>query len=82
MFAVLGILLIVAGAIITFAVDRQAEGVDLDTLGWILMLGGGLSLLIALVISASWMTARSSKVHTERHVSPDGDHYVEETHVA
>jgi hypothetical protein len=82
MFAVLGILLIVAGAVITFAVDRQAEGVDLEALGWILMAGGALSLLISAVIGASWMSTRSQRVHTERHVSPDGAHLVEETHVA
>ena len=82
MFAALGILLIVAGAIITFAVDRQAEGVDLEALGWILMAGGGLSLLISAIVGASWMSTRSQHVHTERHVSADGGHLVEETHVA
>ena len=82
MFAVLGILLIVAGAIVTFAVDRQAEGFDLEALGWILMAGGALSLLISAVIGATWLADRNRHVHVERHVSPDGGHLVEETHVA
>ena len=36
MFAALGIILLVAGAIITFAVDKTAEGFDLHAIGWIL----------------------------------------------
>ena len=32
MFAALGIVLIVAGAILTFAIDREAEGVDIDAI--------------------------------------------------
>ena len=81
MFAALGVLLLVAGAIVTFAVDRQAEGVDLEAIGWILMAGGALSLLVALIQAAGWMSMRSTHAVTERHVSPEGDHYVEETRV-
>ena len=57
MFAALGIILLVAGAIITFAVDREAEGFDLHAVGWILMAGGGLALLVALIQGAGWMSA-------------------------
>ena len=80
MFAALGIILLVAGAIITFAVDRQAEGFDLHAVGWILMAGGGLALLVALVQGAGWMSARSTHSVTERHASPDGTNVVEESH--
>lgn len=80
MLAILGIILIVAGAIITFAVDAAAEGVDLRALGYILMAGGGLSLLAAAIQGAGWMSMSSNKMHTERHMSSDGRHYVEETH--
>jgi hypothetical protein len=80
MFAVFGIILLVAGAILTFAIDRSADGVDLVAIGWILMLGGGLSLLAALIQGAGWMTMRNTKYHTERHVSPDGQHVVEDVH--
>lgn len=78
MFAALGILLLVAGAIITFAIEREADGVDLVAIGWIMMAGGGLALLVALIQGAGWMTARTNHVHVERHLSPDGQHFVEE----
>lgn len=79
MLALFGIILIVAGAIVTFAIDKSAEGVDLEALGWILMAGGGLALLAALIQAAGWMSMTNRKMHTERHMSPDGRHYVEET---
>ena len=82
MFAALGIILLVAGAILTFAVDRQAEGVDLAAIGWIAMAGGALSLLVALIQGAGWMSMNKTKMHTETHVSPDGRHQVEETPTA
>jgi len=85
MFAALGIILLVGGAILTFAVDRQAESVDLAAIGWIMMAGGALSLLVALIQGAGWMSMRNrndTAIHTERHVSSDGRHYVEESHTA
>lgn len=82
MLALFGILLIVAGAIITFAVNTAVEGVDLEALGYILMAGGGLALLAAAITGAGWMSMSKSKLHTERHMSADGQHYVEETHTA
>ncbi len=82
MFAALGIILLVAGATLTFAVDRQAEGVDLAAIGWIMMAGGGLALLVALIQGAGWMSMSKTRLHTERHMSDDGRHYVEETQTA
>lgn len=79
MFAALGIILLVAGAIITFAIDRTAEGVDLAAIGWIMMAGGGLALLVAGIKGAGWMSMTSSRMRSERHVSDDGRHVVEET---
>lgn len=79
MLALLGIILIVAGAIVAFAVNTAAEGVDLEALGWILMGGGGLALLAAAIQGAGWMSMSNNKMHTERHMSSDGRHYVEET---
>ena len=79
MFAGLGIILIVAGAIVTFAVDKQAEGVDLAAIGWILMAGGGLALIGGMIQGVGWMSMNNTKMHTERHMSDDGRHYVEET---
>ena len=78
----LGIFLIVVGAILTFAIDREAEGVDIDAIGWILMAGGGLALLVALFQAAAWSSWRNRHYVTERHVSPDGEHYVEESQMS
>ena len=52
MLTVLGILLLTGGAILTFAVEREAEGVDLQLVGWILMAGGGASLIAAILRGA------------------------------
>lgn len=82
MFAVLGIILLVAGGILAFAVERQADGVDLVAIGWIMIAGGGLSLLAAAIQGAGFMSMSKTRVHTERHMSADGQHYVEETETA
>lgn len=82
MFAALGIILLIAGAILTFAVNEAVEGVDLAAIGWILMAGGGLSLIIAMIHAAGfWSMAGPRGTRVERHVSPDGNHVVEESHV-
>lgn len=80
MLVLFGIILIVAGAIVTFAVSTAVEGVDLEALGYILMAGGALSLLAGAIRGASWMSMSNTKMKTERHASEDGRHYVEETH--
>jgi hypothetical protein len=46
--------LLAAGAILTFAVNATAEGVNLDTIGIILMVVGGLGLLLFLTVWGSW----------------------------
>ena len=79
MYAAIGVILVVAGAILTFAIEKSVEGVDLAVVGWIMMAGGALSLVIAAIQGAGWMSMSNSKLHTERHVTDDGQHYVEET---
>jgi hypothetical protein len=79
MFAALGILLIVAGAIVTFAIDKAVDGVDLEALGYIMMGGGALSLIIGAIQGAGLMSMGKRRVTSERLVSPDGNHVVEET---
>ncbi len=78
MFAVFGIILLVAGGILAFAVDKSADGIDLVQIGYIMIAGGALSLVVALIQGAGWMTARNTQCHTERHVSNDGQHLVED----
>jgi Domain of unknown function (DUF6458) len=44
------IFMIVLGAILTFALDISIGGIDLDVVGWILMVGGVIGLLFTLLI--------------------------------
>ncbi len=48
------IFLIAVGAILAFAVDVTIEGVDLDTVGVILMIVGAIGLLLSLIFWSSW----------------------------
>lgn len=48
------LLLIAAGAILTWAVSAEASGVDLNTIGVILMVVGAAGLVISLVFWSSW----------------------------
>lgn len=74
-----GIVLLVAGAILNFAVDAQVDNVDLAAVGWILMAAGAGSILAGAIRGASWMSSRNTQFKHERHVSADGQHVVEET---
>lgn len=48
------LVLIAIGAILTFAVSAEVSGVDLQTVGWILMAVGGVGVLLSLVFWSSW----------------------------
>jgi hypothetical protein len=80
MYAALGIILIISGAIVAFGVERAVDGFDLQAIGYILMIGGAISLLVAAIQGLGWMSRSRRNFQTERHVSDDGSHYVEETH--
>ena len=82
MFAVLGIILIVGGAIIAFAIDTAVDNVDLQAVGYIMMAGGAISLLVAAIQGLGWMSRSNRRIETERHMSPDGTHFIEETHTS
>jgi hypothetical protein len=58
-----GILLIVVGAILTFAVEATVAGLDLDVVGWILMLAGLAGLILYLFMRSRH---RGSRVVTDR----------------
>ncbi|HYH50504.1 MAG TPA: DUF6458 family protein [Acidimicrobiia bacterium] len=66
----LSLFLLAAGAILTFAVDVTTEGFDLDTIGVILMVVGGLGLLLFLTVWGSWGADRREErvVTREREV--------------
>jgi hypothetical protein len=81
MLVVLGIILLVLGALVTFGVDAFVDGVDLVAVGYILMGAGVLSLIAAAIKGAGFMAMGNRKMRSERHVSADGDHVVEETEI-
>jgi hypothetical protein len=64
-----GILLIVVGAILTFAVDWTVAGLDLNVVGWILMLAGVAGLVLFFYF---WNRRRAPRaVTTERRTYDD-----------
>jgi hypothetical protein len=48
------IFLIAVGAILTWAVNATVSGLELTTIGWILMIVGIVGLLLSLVFWSSW----------------------------
>ena len=48
------IFLIAVGAILTFALEATADGIDLDTVGVILMVVGVVGLLASMLFWSSW----------------------------
>ena len=60
------IFLIAVGAILNFAVTWQVEGVDLNTVGAILMIVGAIGLVLSLVFWNSWGGFRNRDVVVER----------------
>jgi hypothetical protein len=49
-----GIFLIAVGAILAFAVNNTSGAVDVDAVGWILMVVGFLSVLLSLIFWSTW----------------------------
>ena len=48
------LLLIAAGAILVWAVNYEVGGVDLDAVGWILLVVGIVGALLSLIFWSSW----------------------------
>ena len=65
------IFLVAVGAILTFALETDADGINLDTVGIILMIVGVLGLLLSMVFWSSWRDRRAGNttvVREEREV--------------
>jgi hypothetical protein len=61
----LGIVLLVAGLILVLdVVNWDTSAVDTETLGWILVVAGGLAIVISLVVNAQ--RTRSTQVVEDR----------------
>ncbi len=67
-----GVFLLAVGAILKFAINASIRGVELDTVGLILMLAGGLILIVSLFYEAQWSDRlrRSDRVVVEERVDP------------
>lgn len=50
----LSLFLVAAGAILTFAVEAQVSGFDINTAGVILMVVGAIGLVLSLIFWSSW----------------------------
>jgi hypothetical protein len=48
------LLLVAAGAILVWAVDVTVSGVELTTIGWILLIVGAVGALLSLIFWSSW----------------------------
>ncbi len=65
------ILLIAVGAILTWAVTAEAEGIDVNTVGVILLIVGLLGLVLSLIFWSSWGGFRRGGTYVEsREVHP------------
>jgi hypothetical protein len=64
------IFLVAVGAILTFALEADAEGINLDTVGIILMIVGIVGLFLTMVVWGSWRDRRTDRtvVREEREV--------------
>jgi hypothetical protein len=63
------VFLMAVGAVMTFALETSADGINLDTVGIILMIVGALGLLLSLLFwrdAAPW--ARDRTVVREEHI--------------
>ena len=76
--ALLGILLMVIGAILIWGVDVVTNGVNLDVIGVILLVAGAVAFVAGLIMGGFGFGTR---MRTERHVSSDGRHVVEDSSV-
>jgi hypothetical protein len=56
------VFLLALGAVLTFAVDVQVSGLDLDVVGWILMAAGVLGIVVELAV---WAPRRRQVVRTD-----------------
>ncbi len=56
------VFLIAIGAILAFAVNVAVSGIDLSTVGWILMAAGTIGLIVALATINGWRGTRTAVV--------------------
>jgi len=67
--------LIAVGAILTFAIDADVSGIEISTVGLILMIVGVIGLLISLFFLGEWRSRHRTAVVEERPVVRDREYY-------
>ena len=60
-----GLLLIAAGAILAFAVERELSGIDVQVVGWILVVVGIIGVFLDLLLWQSWRPGYSRATYVE-----------------
>ena len=65
MYVGLGIFLLVVGAVLAFATSFGVHGVDLGLIGWILMAGGLLAIVLSLALSRRRGVASRQVTHVD-----------------
>ena len=66
--------LIAVGAILTFAINATVSGIDIATVGIILMIVGVIGLLISLFFLGEWRSRHRAPVE-ERPIARDREYY-------
>jgi hypothetical protein len=64
-----GIVLLALGAILTFALNVDVSGIDLQVVGWILMLVGALGIVLELAV---WGPRQRRVTRTDAYAEPAG----------
>lgn len=77
MYIGLGVFLMVVGAVLTFATSATVDWVDLDVVGWILMIGG----FVAIVLSLAFSRRRSLSSRSVVQRDPATGTTVQDSHV-
>ncbi len=71
-----GLILAAVGAVLAFAVNATVSGVDIHTIGWILLIVGIVGILLSLIFWSSWAgpgyLSRRRTVYDEGPAGPPG----------
>jgi hypothetical protein len=73
-----GITLLVLGGILAFGVSDRVSGLDLQLIGYILMAGGALAIVLSLVLNAQRNNTSHTEVVERRGTPPRDPRYVDE----
>ena len=65
-----GIVLIAVGAILAFAVNFSVSGIEISTVGFILMVAGVVGIVVALVMNSQRSRTQHTIVRDDRPVDP------------